>query len=181
MNKVYILVPALLVAVFAGIYWNFDKGYEAKLEARRVAEQQVLKEKQLRDQAAREQAYKAAIDAADKRKAERAEKDRIDEAKKKARQEADDRRQRNFEDRKRLREQAERLRKDVDVVKADIAKLEDEKKHYVDELSFLTDYVKKAEANQKQYYDLFSKIEAADAAKIEAERLAKAAAAAAKG
>jgi colicin import membrane protein len=175
MNKIYILIPMIGLLIFGGFYLNFDKGYEAKLEAIRAKAVQELKDKQARDQVAREQAYKAAIDAAAKRKAEREEKERVEEAKKKARLEAEDRRQHTFEERKRFREQAERLRKDVETVKADIAKLEEDKKHSNDELTFLKEYVRKAEANQKAYYDLYAKIEAADAAKAEAEKLAKAA------
>ena len=178
MNKIYILFPLVGLLVFGGFYLNFDRQYEAKQEARRVAEQTALKEKQKRDETAKAQAYKAAIDAAEHRKAERLEKDRVEEAKKKAKLESEDRRQRTFDERKRAREQAERLRKEVEVVKADIVKLEAEKKHSSDEVAFLQDFVKKDQANQKYYYDLMDKIAAADAAKAEAEKAAKAAAAA---
>jgi len=33
MNKVYIIVPLIALAVFGGFYMNFSKGYAAKIEA----------------------------------------------------------------------------------------------------------------------------------------------------
>ena len=55
-------------------------------------------------------------------------------------------------------------------------KIGEEKKHLLDEQVFLQNYVKMAEANVKYYYDLNDKITAAEAARIEAEKAAAAAA-----
>lgn len=176
MNKIYILVPLIGVLLFGGVYLNFTKSYDAKQAAIKAQQEEDRKAKIKRDIAAREQAIKAAVEAQEKRKKEREEKDRIEEEKKKARLDAEDRRQRTFDDRKRARDQADRLKKDIDVVKADIAKLEDERKRHLDEQTFLKEYTRKAETNVKTYYDLLDKIEAADKAKAEAEKAAKAAA-----
>jgi colicin import membrane protein len=181
MNKIYVLVPLICVLIFGGFYWNFEKGYEARIEAKRHDDEVKLKAKQAADTAAREKAFKDAIDAAARRKKEREDKDRIEEEKKKARLDAEDHRQHVFDDRNRLRDQVKRLHSEVDAVKAEIAKLEDEKTNYNKELAFLREYVKKAEANQKYYYDLLDRIAAADDAAAKAKAAAEAAAKAAKG
>jgi uncharacterized protein (DUF3084 family) len=173
MNKLYILIPVIGLAVFGVFYMNFTKSYEAKIAEAKVKADNERKEKAKRDVAAREEAIKAAIQAQEKRKLEREEKERAEEAKKKARQDAEDNRQRAFDDRKRTREQAERLKKDVEAVKADVAKLEEQRKSHLEEQKFLKDYVKQAEANVKYYYDLIDKLEAAEKAKAAAEAAAK--------
>jgi hypothetical protein len=179
MNKIYILVPLIGVLVFGGFYWNFDKGFEARVEAKKQADQAAAKAKIERDNAARAVAVKAAVEAAERRKAERAEKERVEEAKKKARLDAEDHRQHVFDDRNRLRDEVKRLHTEVDGVKTEIAKLDEEKKHSADELVFVREYVKKAEANQKYYYDLLDRIAAADDAAAKAKAAAEAAAKAA--
>ena len=45
MNKVYIIVPAILLAIFSGFYLNFSKGYAAKIEAVKTKEADAKKEK----------------------------------------------------------------------------------------------------------------------------------------
>ncbi|MBI2517393.1 MAG: hypothetical protein HYV95_10830 [Opitutae bacterium] len=174
MNKIYILIPLVGVLVFGGFYLNFTKTYEARIAEAKAKVEEERKLKAKRDIAAREQAIKAAVEAQEKRKKEREEKELVEEGKKKARLEAEDRRQRTFDERKRFRDQVDRLKKDIDAVKAEIAKLTDEKTHHVDEQSFLRDYIKKAEANVKTYYDLIDKIAAADAAKAAADAAAAA-------
>ncbi len=173
MNKVYILIPVIGLAIFSVFYMNFTKAYQAKLEQAKVKIEADRKEKAKRDIAAREEAIKAAIQAQEKRKLEREEKERVEEAKKKARQDAEDKRQRAFDDRKRTREQVERLKKDVEGVKAELAKLDEQRKSNLEEQKFLKDYVKLAEANVKYYTDLIEKIAAAEAAKAAAEAAAK--------
>lgn len=168
MNKIYIFIPMLGVAMFAGFYMNFSKNHEAGLAAIEAKAEVERKGKAHRDVAAREQAIKAAIEAQEKRKLEREERDRLEEAKKVARQEAEDRRQRAFDDRKRTREQLDRLKKDVEAVNAEIAKLETLRQAHLDEQAFLRNYVKQAEANVKYYYTLLDKLVAAEAAKAAA-------------
>ena len=110
------------------------------------------------------------------RKLEREEKERIETAKKEARLQAEELRQKTFDDRKFAHEQVERLKKEVAAVQAEVAKFEEEKRNRTTELVALKELVQKAEGNQKYYYDLLDKIAAADKAKAEAEALAAAAA-----
>ena len=169
MNKIYILIPLIGMLLFGGYYLNFDKGYaKVQLEKKQQAEA-VIKAKKDIDQKNREIAYKQAIESAAKRKIEREEKERIETAKKEARLQADELRQKTFDDRKYAHEQVELLKKDVAAVQAEVAKYEEEKKQRAAELVFLKEFVQKAEANQKYYYDLLDKIAAADAARIKAE------------
>lgn len=168
MNKVYILLPVIGVIMFSVFYVNFNKGHEAKIAEAKAKIEEERRQKAIKEVAAREQAIKAAIEAAEKRKIEREQRERADEAKKKARLDAEDRRQKAFDDRKRTKDQVERLKKDVEIVKAEVAKLEDEKKKHRDEQAFLRTYVKQAETNVKYYYDLLEKLNAAEKARAEA-------------
>lgn len=169
MNKIYILVPLIGMLLFGGYYMSFNKGYEAAKEIKKKAAEAEIQAKKELDQKNREKAFQAAIEAAAKRKLEREEKERIETAKKEARLQAEELRQKTFDDRKLFREQVDRLKKEVAAVQAEIAKFEEEKKQRANELTFLKDFVQKAEANQKYYYDLLDKIAAADAAKAKAD------------
>lgn len=172
MNKIYIIVPLIGMLLFGSFYYKFDKGYEAQITARKQKVEAENKAKKELDLKNREEAYKIAVVAAATRKMEREERERVEEKKKEDRLQAEERRQQNFDSRKRLREQVERLKKEVADVQAEVAKLDKEKTAYGTELTFLADFVKKAEANQKYYYDLIDKIAAADKAKADADAAA---------
>lgn len=172
MNKIYILIPLIGMLLFGGYYLKFDKGYEETLQKKKADAEAVIKAKKEQDAKNREIAYNDAIKAAAKRKLEREEKERVDTAKKEARLQADELRQKTFDDRKYANEQVERLKKEVAAVQAEVAKYEEEKKNRASEMVFLKEFVQKAEANQKYYYDLLDKIAAADKAKAEADAAA---------
>lgn len=176
MNKVYIIVPALLLGVFAFFYSGAVKEMKAKEVAIKQAAEDKRKAKAAKDVENREKAIKEAIETQAKRKKDREARDAIDEAKKTARQEAEDKRIRANGDRNKFRDQVARLKKDLEEVKAATAKVAGEKKRNVEEQAFLKDYVKQAEANVKYYYDLLDKITAAEAAKAAADAAAAAAA-----
>lgn len=177
MNKVYLIFPLIGVLIFGGFYLSFEKSYEAKLTAIKVKAEEEKKEKLRQQVIDREKAIQAAVEAQKINKQKREEKERADEAKKVARQEAEDRRVRAYDDRNKFRDQVGRLKKDLDEVKGSMTKITEEKKRYADEEVFLKTYVKQAEANVKYYYDLLDKIAAAEK---QAEAAAAAAAAAAK-
>ncbi len=175
MNKSYFIFPLLGLLIFGGFYLNFEKSFQAKQVEAKAKADDIKKAKAKQDIANREAAIKAAIEAQAKRKAEREERDRVEDAKKTARQDAEDLRQRNYDERNKLREQATRLKKDLEEVKAATAKVAEERKKFVDEKAFLMTYVKQAEANVKYYYDLLDKITAAETARAAAEAAAAAA------
>lgn len=177
MNKVYIIFPLIGILIFGGFYISFNKSYEAKLAAIKQRAEDEKKAKTRQQVIDREKAIAAAVEAQKINKAKREEKEREEEAKKVARQEAEDRRVRAYDDRNKFRDQVGRLKKDLEEVKASMTKITEEKKRHLDEEVFLKTYVKQAESNVKYYYDLLDKIAAAEKA---AEDAAKAAAAAAK-
>ena len=175
MNKAYIIFPLLLTLIFAGFYYNFTRHDQERQAQIKAKEEATLKAKVAKDVADRAMAIAAAVDASKKREIERKIKTDLDEAKKTARQEAEDRRQRTYDERNRARDQAGRLKKDLEEVKGTFTKIEEEKKKHLDEQTFLKDYVSKAEANVKYYYDLLEKIDAAEKAKAAAAAAAAAA------
>jgi len=179
MNKVYIIFPLIGILIFGIFYYSFDKSYEAKLA---TIKQHALDEKAAKTKQQvidREKAIAAAVEAQKVNKIKREEKERQEEAKKVARQEAEDRRVKAYDDRNRFRDQVARLKKDLEEVKGSMTKIADEKKRYLEEAVFVKTYVKQAEANVKYYYDLLDKIAAAE--KAAADAAAAAAAAAKKG
>lgn len=176
MNKIYILVPLIGCLLFGAYYWNFNTKYQAVEQAKKDKIAADIKAKALQDEENRKLAYEAAIKAQEQRKKEKEERERMEEEKKKARQDLEDRRERAFNERKKFREQVERLKKEVAGVEEEIKKVEAEQKSSLDEQTFLKNYVKQAEANQKYYYDLLDKIDAAEKAKAKADAEAAAAA-----
>lgn len=176
MNKVYIIIPLLALAVFSGFYLNFAKGYEAKIALAKAKVDEEKKEKARQEVINRENAIKAAVEAQAKRKLEREAKERADEQKRLDRQAAEDKRERGFSDRNRLADQKRRLEKDLIEVNDEVKKIEAEKKTLIDEQAFLKNYVKQAEANVKYYYDLLDKIAQAEKARADAAAAAAAAA-----
>jgi preprotein translocase subunit SecF len=168
MNKSYFIFPLLGLLIFGGFYLNFEKDFQARAEQATAKAEQIKKDKAKQDVINREAAIKAAIESQAKRKLEREEKERVEEAKKTARQEAEDLRQKNYDERNKLRDQVGRLKKDLEELKAVTTKVSEEKKKHADELAFLQTFVKQAEANVKYYYNLLDKITAAEAAKAAA-------------
>lgn len=176
MNKVYIIIPLVALAVFYGFYHNFAKGYEAKIVAAKQKEEEIKKEKARQEVLNREKAIQAAVEAQAKRKAEREAREKLEEEKRLARQAAEDKRERAFSDRNKLTDQSRRLKKDLEEVQEELKKIELQKKTLIDEQAFLKDYVKQAEANVKYYYDLLEKIAQAEKARADAAAAAAAAA-----
>jgi len=176
MNKVYIIVPLIALAVFGGFYMNFSKGYTAKIEAIKAQEVEAKKLKAKQEVENREKAIQAAIEAQAKRKIEREAKEKMEEEKRTARQTAEDKRERAFSDRNKLADQSRRLKKDLEEVQAEVKKVEEQKKTYIDEQTFLKTYITQAEANVKYYYDLLDKITLAEKARADAAAAAAAAA-----
>jgi len=176
MNKVYLIFPLIGLLIFGGFYYSFDKSYAEKLTQIKMKAEEEKKAKARQQVIDREVAIKSAIESQAARKKEKEERDRIEEAKKTARQEAEDVRQRTYDDRNKFRDQVGRLKKELEEVKSTFAKIADEKKRYTEEDAFLKSYVKQAESNAKYYYDLLDKIAAAEKAAADAAAAAAAAA-----
>ena len=175
-KKIYILVPLIGLIIFSAIYWNFSTGYEAKEAAKVAAEKQKKTDKLLAQAKANEQAIKEALAGQERRKAEKAAKEAKDKADHEARSAAVEAQNKADRDRQKYQRQVDRLEKDLKGEKEAIAKLEEEKKKFTDELAFLRIYVKQAEENAQSLSKILDKIAAADAARATAEAAAAAAA-----
>jgi hypothetical protein len=175
MNKIYFFVPLIGLLLFGGFYMQFNKGYKAEIKAKADKQLQERRAKEEQDLKNRELANKMAIEIAEKRSKERAEKTRIEDEKKAARLAADEKYQQVVDERKRLREQVDRLKKDVAAVKEELEKNETIKSNHAKEIVHLQEMVKKTEASQKYYYDLLDKIAAVEKAAADAAAAAAAA------
>jgi hypothetical protein len=175
-NYVYFLAPLVGLIIFGAVYWNFSKGYAVR-EAERVRLEKQKKEDKLRAQAkANEQAIREALAAQERRKADRAAKEAKDKADKEARAAAVEAKEKAYRDREKFAKQVDRLEKELQTEKDAIAKLESDKKKFIDEQAFLRIYVKQAEDNVKSLMQVIDKIAAADAARAAADAAAAAAA-----
>jgi hypothetical protein len=173
---IYFLVPLLGVIAFGAVYWNFSTNYE-KVEADRAAAIQKTKNDKLAEENRnREKAIQEANVAQQKKRDERAAKEAKDRKDREDRENAIQARNKAFNDSDKFKKQAERLAKEITVIKEEIAKIEEDKRRSTDEEAFLKDFVKKVESNAKSLTEVLERIAAADAA---AEAAAKAAAAAA--
>lgn len=162
-SYVYFVAPiALLLVFFFGFYWNAHKNYEdreaAKVKAEKDAKQAKL-EKEAND---RKAAVEAALALQEKRRAEKKAKDEKDAHDKEEREKARQARDRAGRDADKLEQQAKRLHKEIDVEKKEFAEVQADNKRTNDELAFVNEYVKKAEANAKGYTSVLERIEAAD-------------------
>lgn len=171
-THVYFLVPLIGLIAFSAVYWNFSEGYEAEL-AKEKAAIRAEKEEKLRQEAKnREKAIQDALAAQERRKAERAAKEEKERKDAEARQLAREALEKADRDQQKLANQVERLQKEIKVEKDAIAELEATRKGYLDEQTFLKDYVRQAEANVRSLTEVLDKIAAADTARATAEALA---------
>ena len=180
-NYVYFIAPLVGLVVFSAFYWNYSSTSEARIQATKKHERDLVQAKLDKDTADRlkaatdakaaQDAQKAAKAARDLKEAEDSERrDRAIQAHRKARNEAD-----------KLATQVKRLTKDIDDEKKEIATIEEDKKRSAAEQDFLKTYVKMAEDNSRSLITVLDKI--ADADKqwdIAAKEAARAAAAAKK-
>lgn len=172
MKKVYFIFPTLALVVFFAFYWNFNSTYAAK-EAEKARQVREQREEKLRKEAAeRERAIKDAVAASEQRKKERAEREAKEKADRDARELAIQARDKAYSDRKKLSDQVDRLKTDIETEKRAIAKIEEDRKQAATEEAFLRDYVSQAEANVKNLTGVLDKISAADAAAEAAARAA---------
>ncbi len=171
MNKAYFLVPLIAVILFTGYYWSFKTAYEKKLEDQRQVEKEANIERLKVEAKNREIAIQQAVKADAVRKAQRAEKEAKDKKEKEDRQTAVDARGKALREQGRLETQARRLKDQVDTLKEEIGKIEEQKKSAQAEQDFLNVYVKQAEANVVSLTAVLDKIDAANKAKVEYDRL----------
>ncbi len=177
---VYFLVPLVGLVIFGAIYWNFSSGYDKHLEDI-AAQAKEAKQKKLEvSNLEKKKAYDEAVAASDRRKKEKDAKEKRDAADAEAREQAIDQRNRVQREAFSLTQKIDRLTKDVEAAKKEIADIEDDKTKAVAEQAHLRTLVQMAQENAKGMEAVLQKIKDADEAAIAAAKAAAAAAAAAK-
>jgi len=149
MNKVYFIAPLLLLVVFSGFYTVHHNGLKAR-EAARIAKTEADRQAKLdAEQAARKAAMADAIAAAEQRKKDKVAKEAQDKLDKEVRQAAIDVRDKAYREQEKLPRQLEKLKKDVEVEQAALAKLGASRQAAAAEKAFQEAFVTKAQANVK--------------------------------
>jgi chromosome segregation ATPase len=179
-NYVYFIAPMVGLVVFVGIYWQYARGYDARMVEMHRKEVEAVQTKLNQDAKNREAAANSAFQAQEKRKADKKIKDAKEAADKEARDQATGVMRKAQTDANKLTTRVKGLTKDIDAEKKEIAKLEEEKKALLAEQAFQKQYVKEAEAHVTALLGTLDQIAAADKKWEDAAKEAAKAAAAAK-
>jgi hypothetical protein len=179
-SYVYFVIPLIALAVFGGIYYNFKSNYEAKLEQAELKRKQDKQTKLELANAEKKKAFDEAVAASERRKVEKAAKEKKDAEEREAREQAEEDLNTARRSSLALDVKVDRLTKDVEATRKEIATIQEQKKDAVAEQAFLRTYVKDAQDNVQSLRAVLDKIKAADeaaaaAAKAAAEAAAKAA------
>jgi hypothetical protein len=179
-SYVYFIAPLLGLLIFGAVYWQYASTYDARMEATEKRHKEE-REKKIRDEnEQKKEAVAAAQKAQEQRKKDKADKEARDQKEADEREKAVLARDKAREDSRKFADQVVRLRKEVDVTKADIEEIKKNQQVAATEEEFLRRYVKEAQANRQNLVGVLEKIDAADKAAAEAAKAAAAAAAAAK-
>lgn len=158
MNKAYLIAPVLLLIVFTGFFAVHRTGMKER-EAAKIAKIEADRQAKLdAEKAANKAAQEAALAQAEQRKKEKAEKEAKDKADKEARQLAIDARDKAFREQEKSSRQIERLKKDIEVEQAALAKLAAVRKEAEAERDFLLGFVTKTQANVQALQGLMAKL-----------------------
>lgn len=119
MNRLYIIIPVLLLALFGGFYWNYSQYADQKAAAEKAKVELAAME----EAALKEAAERKAREDAEKRRQEREAAEKSKEEERRAVWEADNRKV--AEDTVRYSEQAEKNRAEVERLEAELKTLRD--------------------------------------------------------
>lgn len=161
-NYVYFIAPLAGLVVFTGVYWKYASSYDARMAEMHRKEVEAVQKKLDEDAKNREAAAKSAFAAQEKRKAEKKIKDAKEAADKEAREQATAVMRKAQNDAGKLVTRVKALNKEIDAEKAEIKKLEEEKKALVAEQAFQKQYVKQAETNVTALLATLDQVDAAD-------------------
>lgn len=171
-SYLYFVVPLILTAAFGVYYWHYASLYDERI-ARIEADNKAKLDKKREDEAKqREKAIADAQEQTEKRKKAKAEKEAREAKEHEERERAAQERNKAHEESRKFADKVKALKKEVEENKAEIAKIQQDQKTFVDEESFLREYVKQAENNTQALTGVVEKIDAAEKARIDAERAA---------
>lgn len=168
MNRAYVIVPLAAVIVFGGIYWSYSSRREAFIrqhEEQVLAAQRAEQERVQRERAASVESANAALA---QRQAERRDKEQREAAQKQAQADAESRRDRAFEQERKLRSQIDRRRAEIERATERLTLLAARQRDLTEEKAFLDTCVPQTEANRDSFYRLLEKWEQAERAKAAA-------------
>jgi hypothetical protein len=171
MNKIYLFVPMIAVAVFAAVYAPSRRRYDADMASLAEARQRASEEKARQQEAAKVAAHQQATAALERRTLERLDREAQEEAQRQARADAEQRVKDSFAREGQLRVELARLKEEVDDERADIVRLERQKNTLVVERERHAFFVYQAVADRKPYLELLEKLEAPALAPMAAARL----------
>jgi len=177
---VYFLVPLVGLVIFGAIYWNFSSGYDKHLQDLADAAKEAKQKKLEQSNQEKKKAYDEAVASSEHRKQEKAAKEKKDAEDAEAREQAMEARSKAQRDAFSLTQKIDRLTKDVEAAKKEIADIQDEKTKAIAEQAHLRTLVQMAQENAKGMQAVLQKIKDADDAAIAAAKAAAAAAAAKK-
>ncbi len=169
MNKAYWIAPLLSLLVFGAVYSNFKSDHDARVKS---WQEHVQAEKDARLRAeteARRKAVDVAVRAQAERQRERAAKEAEERARRNARQAALDARDLAFHEQEKLTKQIESLKRDIASEQDAVAQINRDRQSSLDEQAFLKTYIVKAQDNVKALEDVLTKINAAEAARMAVE------------
>ena len=169
-NYVYFIAPLAGLAIFTGIYWQYSATYENRLVEMHRRELEAAQKKLDEDAKNRKMAADTAYASQEKRKAEKKAKDAKDAADKDAREQAQAVMRKAQNDAGKLTSRVRVLEKDIKTEKAEIAKLEEDKKALLAEKAFQAKYVTQAEANVTALLATLDKVGEADKKWEEAQK-----------
>ncbi|MFT3782781.1 MAG: hypothetical protein QM790_12275 [Nibricoccus sp.] len=164
MKKFYVIFPAIGLVIFAALFWNFNREFDANEKAKQKQKTEELEKKRLADFEAKKKAVEEAISQQETRKREREAKAKKDAEEKQQQQDLHDQAEKARDDRDVLARQVDRLRIEIGVEETALKKLASEKANLIAEDEFLQKYVKAAEDNQKNLEKLLTKIDEVDKA-----------------
>jgi chromosome segregation ATPase len=159
MNKAYVLFPLAGVAFFAGIYSHHSRQHELRLAAAKEVAELARTEKLRQEAKARATAHAQATALLEERRLQRLEQTRIDDARKQRRLELEQRRDAAFARIRKLRPQLDRLRSELDLLSAAVARAEERTLQLQQEQMFLASYVEEAEENRARFFRVLEQIE----------------------
>lgn len=163
-NYVYFAAPLLALIIFVPIYLQFRGSYDQEQADLATAAQKV-KDDQVRVQNHdREEAIKKAVADSERRKKEREAAEAATQKRNDDRQAAYQARDQALTDQVKSQERAEKLDKEVAIVKEDIAKIEADEKVLKGQKVFLDSFLPSLTANSKHLDDVLESIKTADAA-----------------
>jgi hypothetical protein len=164
MKYLYIILPAIGIALFGYFYSDFaNKEHEREL-VRKAVDKAVQEKKLAQEAAAREKAIQEALQAQAKRKKEREEREAAEAARKATRQKLLDERDTTRRETERLARRIEVIKKDIIVEQTAKTALEADRKTIAAEAAFQKEATAKALESHKALYGVLENIDAAEKA-----------------